>query len=191
MINLESLDLAQLPFVSINDINLLPCLPGVYIVRSEKDCIYVGQSVSIRSRLLAHGVRFARWDSCVIYYLLADISNLVNIEFELKRKLNPLACRHFAKEKTYKLPLISENSRQKKGLVCKLSKLMASKRVAIATVADQTGLNVNTISRLYHNYFDRVDGKTIESLCRYFNLKSIDDLLEIDTEAGDNITQEA
>jgi DNA-binding Xre family transcriptional regulator len=63
---------------------------------------------------------------------------------------------------------------------------MVNKGVAIVTVASQTGLNVSTISKLYHNYFERIDTNTIESLCRYFELKSLSDLLEIDPENARN-----
>jgi DNA-binding Xre family transcriptional regulator len=181
----SDINVSMLPFVSIDDVHLLPCLPGVYIVRSENNWIYVGQSVSIRSRLLAHGTRFTPWNSSIVHYLLADVCKLSNIEFELKRKLNPLACKNFAKEKTYKLPLVHKVDRQKDRLICKLSKLMASRGVAITTVAGETELSASTISKLYHNYFDRIDGKTIESLCRYFDLKSIDDLFEISIETID------
>lgn len=60
---------------------------------------------------------------------------------------------------------------------CNLSKLMGEHKVNIQEVHEATGLNRNTISNLYHEKVKRVDFRTIDKLCNYFDCK-VGDLLE-------------
>jgi len=46
------------PFSRANIEHIVPTGPGIYIFWSKKFCIYVGQSISLRNRLLQH------WSSC-------------------------------------------------------------------------------------------------------------------------------
>ena len=50
----------------------------------------------------------------------------------------------------------------------RLSILMGEKRVNIQDVHEATGINRNTISNLYHGKLKRVDFKTLDRLCKYF-----------------------
>ena len=58
-----------------------------------------------------------------------------------------------------------------------LSKMMGEKRLKIVTVADDTGINRGTLTRLYHESAQRVELDVIDKLCRYFKCP-VSDLLE-------------
>lgn len=60
---------------------------------------------------------------------------------------------------------------------CHLSKIMGEKRLKIADVARETGLNRGTITRMYNETATRIELDAIEILCRYLNVK-IEDLYE-------------
>uniref|UniRef100_B8HZ58 Transcriptional regulator, XRE family n=1 Tax=Cyanothece sp. (strain PCC 7425 / ATCC 29141) TaxID=395961 RepID=B8HZ58_CYAP4 len=63
-------------------------------------------------------------------------------------------------------------------IYCRLAVLMAEKdpKLSQHKLADDTGLGITTVNRLFNNKFSRVDTHTIEVLCRYFECK-VDDLL--------------
>ena len=63
-------------------------------------------------------------------------------------------------------------------LKCHLSRIMGEKKLKIADVARDTGLNRGTITRLYHETAVRVEFDVLETLCRYLKCE-ISDLLEI------------
>ncbi|OUS14688.1 XRE family transcriptional regulator [Gammaproteobacteria bacterium 50_400_T64] len=63
-------------------------------------------------------------------------------------------------------------------LKCHLSRIMGEKKLKIADVARDTGLNRGTITRLYHETAVRVEFDVLEALCRYLKCE-ISDLLEI------------
>lgn len=60
---------------------------------------------------------------------------------------------------------------------CYLSKIMGERRLKIADVAKNTGINRGTITRLYNETAARVDLEVIDQLCEYFDIK-VEDLLE-------------
>ena len=60
---------------------------------------------------------------------------------------------------------------------CHLSKIVGEKRLKIADVARETGLNRGTITRMYNETATRIELDAIETLCRYLNVK-IEDLYE-------------
>ncbi len=68
---------------------------------------------------------------------------------------------------------------------CKLRNLMEEKSISQLALAEATGLAPGTIGKLYRNQVTRFDENTVKILCRYFNLKSISDLLEIEWEPSD------
>lgn len=55
-------------------------------------------------------------------------------------------------------------------MYCRLAVLMAEKdpRLSQRKLAEETGLGLATVNRLFNNTFDRVDRRTIETLCDYF-----------------------
>jgi putative transcriptional regulator len=54
---------------------------------------------------------------------------------------------------------------------------MGERRLKIADVAKNTGINRGTITRLYNETAARVDLEVIDQLCEYFDIK-VEDLLE-------------
>ncbi|MGG0207746.1 MULTISPECIES: helix-turn-helix domain-containing protein [Bacillus cereus group] len=60
---------------------------------------------------------------------------------------------------------------------CHLSRLMGERKMSIQDVHEQTGLNRNTISNLYHEKVKRVDYDTIDKLCTLFGC-TVGELLE-------------
>lgn len=61
---------------------------------------------------------------------------------------------------------------------CHLSRIMGEKKLKIADVARDTGINRGTITRLYQETAVRVEFDVLEQLCRYLECE-IGDLLEI------------
>lgn len=61
---------------------------------------------------------------------------------------------------------------------CHLSRLMGERKVKIADVARDTGLNRSTVTALYKETATRVDLDAIESLCNYFGCQ-VGDLFEV------------
>ena len=61
---------------------------------------------------------------------------------------------------------------------CHLSTIMGERRLKIADVARDTGINRGTITRMYHEEVTRVDLDVIESLCTYLRI-NVGDLYEI------------
>jgi putative transcriptional regulator len=64
-------------------------------------------------------------------------------------------------------------------MICKLSELMSAKGINQKQLSIETGLSPTTISKLYRNQLDRFDKKTILTLCKYFECKSVNELIEI------------
>ena len=61
---------------------------------------------------------------------------------------------------------------------CHLSTIMGERRLKIADVSRDTGINRGTITRMYNEEATRVDLDVIESLCTYLRI-NIGDLYEI------------
>jgi putative transcriptional regulator len=61
---------------------------------------------------------------------------------------------------------------------CHLSKILGDKKLKVAEVARVTGINKNTLHRLYNETATRVELDVIETLCRYLDVE-IGELLEI------------
>ncbi|TNC82807.1 MAG: Cro/Cl family transcriptional regulator [Oleiphilus sp.] len=61
---------------------------------------------------------------------------------------------------------------------CHLSRLMGERKLKIADVAKDTGINRGTITRLYHETAVRVEFDVIERLCQYLECE-VQDLFEI------------
>ena len=63
---------------------------------------------------------------------------------------------------------------------CHLSKLMGEKRLTIADVSRDTGINRGVITRLYHETAIRVDLEVIEKICIYLDCE-LNALLSIES----------
>jgi len=62
---------------------------------------------------------------------------------------------------------------------CHLSRLMGEKKLKIADVSRDTGINRGTITRLYQETAVRVDFEVLEKLSVYLDCE-IEDLLEVE-----------
>ncbi len=60
---------------------------------------------------------------------------------------------------------------------CHLARLMGEKKLKIADVARETGLNRNTVTLLYKETAQRIDLEAIDKLCELFDCE-VADLLE-------------
>ena len=60
---------------------------------------------------------------------------------------------------------------------CHLSRLMGERKIKIADLSRETGINRGTATRLYYETAERVEMNVISSLCNYFNC-TVSDLLE-------------
>ena len=60
---------------------------------------------------------------------------------------------------------------------CHLSRLMGERKMNIADVARETGLNRNTVTLLYKETATRLDLESLDKLCMLFDCGT-DDLLE-------------
>ncbi len=70
-------------------------------------------------------------------------------------------------------------------MISKLAKLMDEKGIDQKTLSAETGLSPTTVGKIYRAQFNRIDNHTVHSLCKYFGLKTISDLIEIEWEAND------
>lgn len=66
---------------------------------------------------------------------------------------------------------------------CHLSTIMGERRLKIADVSRDTGINRGTITRMYNEEATRVDLDVIESVCRYLRI-DIGDLYQIIDESN-------
>jgi DNA-binding Xre family transcriptional regulator len=71
-------------------------------------------------------------------------------------------------------------------VISKLPDLMEKRQgLDQKTLAAQTGLSPTTVGKLYRGHFDRIDNHTVTTLCRFFGLKSISELIELQWEDTD------
>lgn len=63
---------------------------------------------------------------------------------------------------------------------CKLSEIMGARRIKIADLARETGINRGTITRMYNEEASRVELAVVEKICLYFDIK-ISDLYDINS----------
>ncbi|TKF19485.1 helix-turn-helix transcriptional regulator [Vibrio genomosp. F6] len=61
---------------------------------------------------------------------------------------------------------------------CHLSTLLGAKKLKIADVVRETGVNRSTVNRLFHETNNRIDFETLEKICLYLNC-TVGELLEV------------
>ena len=66
-----------------------------------------------------------------------------------------------------------------------LPDLIAAKGMTQQQLAYLSGLSPTTIGKIYRGHFDRIDNHTVSSLCKFFGLKSISQLIDIEWEPHD------
>ncbi len=62
---------------------------------------------------------------------------------------------------------------------------MESKGLDQKTLAAETGLSPTTVGKVYRGQFNRIDNHTVKTLCMYFGLKTISELIDIQWEKDD------
>lgn len=60
---------------------------------------------------------------------------------------------------------------------CHFSRILGERKLKIADVARDTGINRGTLTRLYQESAERVELEVVDSLCRYFGCE-VGDLFE-------------
>jgi putative transcriptional regulator len=60
---------------------------------------------------------------------------------------------------------------------CELSTILGMKKLKVADVARDTGINKNTLHRLYNETATRVELDVVDKLCEYLNVE-VGDLLK-------------
>ena len=70
-------------------------------------------------------------------------------------------------------------------MISMLPELMEGRGIDQKTLASHTGLSPTTVGKYYRGQFQQIDRHTVETLCLYFGLKSISQLIEIAWEEGD------
>ena len=65
---------------------------------------------------------------------------------------------------------------------CHLSKLLGEKKLSIADVSRDTGINRGVITRLYHETAIRVDLDVVEEICDYLGCE-LSELFSIEKES--------
>jgi DNA-binding Xre family transcriptional regulator len=70
-------------------------------------------------------------------------------------------------------------------IISKLPELMIQKGLDQKTLAAKTGLSPTTVGKIYRGHFDRIDNHTIKTLCIFFGLKSIGQLIDVEWEDTD------
>lgn len=68
---------------------------------------------------------------------------------------------------------------------CHLSRLMGERKLKIADLSRDTGINRGTATRLYYETSERVEIDVINSLCQYFNC-SVGDIFEYVPDSNEN-----
>lgn len=61
---------------------------------------------------------------------------------------------------------------------CHLSRILGERKLKVAEVARDTGINRNTLHRLYNETATRVDLEVIEQICRHLQIE-VGDLFEV------------
>ena len=62
---------------------------------------------------------------------------------------------------------------------CHLSKILGEKKLKVAEISRETGIDRNTLHRLYNETATRVDLEVIETLCHYLDVE-IGELFEVE-----------
>lgn len=62
---------------------------------------------------------------------------------------------------------------------CHLSTILGERKLKVAEVARETGINKNSLHRLYNETATRVDLEVVETLCVYLDI-NVGELFEVD-----------
>ena len=54
---------------------------------------------------------------------------------------------------------------------CQLSKILGEKRIKVAALARETGINKNTLHRLFNDEATRIELDVLDKLCEYLDVE--------------------
>lgn len=72
---------------------------------------------------------------------------------------------------------------------CHLSRILGEKKLKVAEVSRDTGINKNTLHRLYKETASRIDMEVVDQLCEYLDI-SVAELFEYQKNARTNTEDE-
>ena len=72
-------------------------------------------------------------------------------------------------------------------MICKLKNLLELHKISQLGLAKQTGLSPVTVGKLARGEFTRIDENTVITLCKFFNLKALTDLIDIQLDESDQV----
>lgn len=67
----------------------------------------------------------------------------------------------------------------------RLKTFMENQDLTQQEVAGRTGLSPTIVNRLYHNRFSRLDNRTVETICTFFDVE-LGDMFYIERDGGKN-----
>jgi putative transcriptional regulator len=67
---------------------------------------------------------------------------------------------------------------------CRLSVLLGERKLKIADVARETGINRGTLTRLYYETAERIELDVLDRLCAYFACE-VQELIRYEADAAD------
>jgi len=174
MIDPEKIDFTLLPCVDLSDRNTMPKAAGIYFAIDSLGVIqYIGQTKNLNQRWRndTHHklVQLEGLGEITISYMLLDESLLEEVESALINWFQPVL-----NGVGMPVPLLDGMD-----MICRLPQLMEARGINQKQLAAATGLSPTTVSKLYRNQLDRFDKNTLLAICKYFECRSINELIEI------------
>jgi len=181
MIDPETIDLSLLPSVSLADRSQLPQTPCIYFAIDSQGVVqYIGQTTCLAKRWLGHHryKDLSKLDGVRITYLaMTELSLLKQVETVLIEHFQPVL-----NSAIFKPSGVAEGEELKCRLqvMCRLSSLIDARNLSLSEsgqigkrltqrrLAEETKIAATTLNRLYNNTFDRIDVRTVQTLCDYF-----------------------
>jgi DNA-binding Xre family transcriptional regulator len=176
----DSINVSTLPFVLLEERASLPTTPCIYFAIDSQGVVqYIGRSKNLRRRWKSHdkGIDLACMGGIRIAYLeVSAIDLLPEIEAALiewfKPPLNERSGRIKREEKPEK-PL---------SICWRLAEVMQDRRINTTALAERTGINISTISKLKWKMPSRIDKTTLWKLCKALRCQPGDLLVYVPNE---------
>ncbi|MFM6006330.1 MAG: helix-turn-helix domain-containing protein [Sphaerospermopsis kisseleviana] len=70
-------------------------------------------------------------------------------------------------------------------MICKLRNLLEQHKISQLGLAQKTGLSPGTVGKLARGEFSRIDENTVITLCKFFRLEKLTDLIDIELDDSD------
>lgn len=203
---MNNIDPLQLPSVLLGE-KLPNCSCVYFAIDSSDRILYIGRTKNLHKRWKGHQhiSELKKIERVRIAYFECSVDNLDYLEKTMIVQFNPPLNQDFPvsadyytansisllheKRKQKAEALLFRKSNQEVKLISRLPELMEQAGIDQKTLAFETGLSPTTVSKFYRCHFDRIDINTAETLCKYFNLQSVSQLIEIEWEENDSQSQ--